>query len=452
MSTRSLSLLGAAMLVSIAAPASAEPPFLAGEVAVYAEPAELGDYHVKRYLPYSGISVLAVGSGAEWGQVQQLRERGFHAGVNLQASKVVATNDPVSSYQWHFDNIQMDQAWGVSTGSGVTVAVLDSGLAYGGPDGLGCVIPGTDVVNGDADPADGDGHGTHVSGTIAQATNNGTGVAGVAHDACVMPVKVLDDSGSGGFADIAEGIYYAVDNGAQVINMSLGIPARYRIESDPIMDPALDYAYANDVTVVAAAGNDGSRRNVSYPASYSTTLAVGATDALDNLAPYSNRGKGLDLVAPGGNTSADTDGDGYVDGVLQETLIDGSWGYYFFQGTSMAAPHVAGVAALLIANGTATTPDAIKAVLQSTAKDLGDPGFDSTYGAGLIQAYAALSGSEPPPPPPPEGPVDADGDGFSTEDGDCDDSDASVYPGANDTKGKWGRDGIDNDCNGVIDG
>ncbi len=121
-------------------------------------------------------------------------------------------------------------------------------------------------MNGDNDPMDGDGHGTHVSGTIAQTTNNNKGVAGLAHGACIMPVKVLDDNGSGSFADIADGIYYAVNNGALVINMSLGTNARFNIRNDLTMDPALDYAFSNGVTVVCASGNDGFKKNISYPA------------------------------------------------------------------------------------------------------------------------------------------------------------------------------------------
>lgn len=431
--------------------AGAAPPFVSGEVAVYATPDELPGHKVARYLPHAGITVLKVASGKEWGLVQRLRAKGKQAGLNLIATASYTPNDGLFSYQWHMQSIQAPEAWDLSNGNGVIVAVLDTGLATGGPDGIGCVSPGYDIVNNDADPADGNGHGTHVSGTIGQATDNLTGVAGVAYGACVMPVKVLDDSGSGSFADIADGIYYAVDQGAAVINMSLGVNARYGITNDPVMDPALDYAYNHAVTVVAAAGNDGNRRNVSYPAIYPSVIAVGATDYRDQVTSYSNKGKGLDLMAPGGDTKRDDNNDGYGDGVLQETYYNGSWGYWFFQGTSMASPHVAGAAAVLISNGAASTPDQVVQLLESTAKDLGDPGYDKNYGYGLIQLHAALTGSVPPPPP---SCTDADGDGYCADVApiDCDDSNPKVHPGANDTKGKAGHDGIDNDCNGIIDG
>lgn len=442
---------------------NSQAPFRAGQVAVYAAPSDISDYTVERFYPRSGISVLSVSPGREFGEVQRLRERGFNASVNRIATKSDNPNDPIYSYQWHFENVQASQAWDLSTGStgstSVVVAVLDTGLATdGAKDGVVRCATGKDVAYNDDDPDDGDGHGTHVSGTIAQVTNNGTGVAGLAYDACVLPVKVLNDSGSGSFADIAEGIHYAVDEKAQVINMSLGTNARAGLTNDAIMDPALDYAYENGVTVVAAAGNDGHRKNVSYPAIYPSVIAVGATGYNNAVVRYSNKGKGLDLVAPGGDLSADRNGDDYGDGVLQETRIDGTWGYYFFQGTSMASPHVAAIAALLISNANAVTPDAVSEALENTALDLGESGYDKNSGHGLVQAYDALTysfGGGGGGGDDPEGCIDLDGDGFCDEvhgGDDCDDSDADVHPGHQDSRGKWGRNDVDNDCNGVVDG
>ncbi|UCF36552.1 MAG: S8 family serine peptidase [Acidobacteriota bacterium] len=433
---------------------SGGPPFRSGEVAVYADPAELQDYTVSKFLPFSGISIVQVESGREWGEVQSLQRRGFKAGLNRKAIAFATANDAFyQPYQWHLTAVQAEEAWDVTRGLGVTVAVLDTGLRLGGPDGVFSIVSPYDAVDGDSDPTDVDGHGTHVSGTIAQTTNNGIGVAGLAYEASIMPVKVLDDSGSGSFADISEGIYYAVANGASVINMSLGTNARFALTSDPVMDPALEHAYNSNVTVVCASGNDGSRNNVSYPAIHPLTIAVGATDYRNSVVRYSNRGQGLDLVAPGGDTSKDLNGDGYGDGVLQETFGGSppSWGYYFYQGTSMASPHVAAAAALLYSYGV-TSAEEVRTQLLESALDVGDAGVDSTSGHGLLQAHSALTWTSDPGGGGGGGGgcTDNDGDGFCVPD-DCNDNNASVFPGANDTKGRPGRDGIDNDCNGTPD-
>ncbi|MHC4455347.1 MAG: S8 family serine peptidase, partial [Planctomycetota bacterium] len=199
------------------------PPFLSGQVVIAGAPETVPpEYSVIKYLPHANLTVVAVAPGKERGHIQSLSGKGFRANFNLKAKAFASFNDPLSSYQWHFPKVQSEAAWDLSNGGGVNVtvvAVLDTGLKTGGPDGIngtGCVAPGIDIVNGDNDPVDGDGHGTHVSGTIAQATNNATGVAGLAHGACIMPVKVLGDNGSGSFADIADGIFHAVNNGAHV--------------------------------------------------------------------------------------------------------------------------------------------------------------------------------------------------------------------------------------------
>ena len=433
----------------VAANAQAGPPFKQGEVVVAGPPGpHLAGLSVAKYLPNADLTVVRVAKGKEFGQVQQFIRQGRRAGLNYIAQASQVQDDPYSSpMQWNFPAVQAPEAWDLSAGLGIVVAVLDTGLQPGGPDGIGCVVAPRDIVNGDSEPVDGDGHGTHVAGTIAQRTNNGIGVAGLAYEACIMPVKVLDDSGSGTFADIADGIYWAVGHGAKVINMSLGTNARYAFSTDPIMDGALNFADESGVTVVCAAGNDGSRKNVSYPAIYPTTIAVGATDYNNNVTRYSNKGKGLDIVAPGGDTTRDLNGDGYGDGILQETYINNTWNYYFFQGTSMASPHVAAAAALLLASNQDLTPQDVRNTLTATTLDLYDAGYDSTSGHGLLQVFNALTGGG-------GGTTftDADLDGWTVENGDCDDTNPDIYPGHQDVRGVWGRDGMDNDCNGTIDG
>lgn len=249
-------------------------------------------------------------------------------------------NDPYYAYQWHFPMIQMPSAWDRSNGAGVTVAVIDTGVAYEdygpyvqAPDLAGTTfVAGWDFVNEDSHPNDDNSHGTHVAGTIAQTTNNGIGVAGIAYGANIMPLKVLDSEGVGSDQWVADGIVWAVNHGAQVINLSLGGPA-----PSSVLESAVNYAYNNGVTVIAAAGNDNS--DVSYPAAYENCIAVGAVRYDETRSYYSNYGSALDLVAPGGDVYVDQNGDGYGDGVLQQTFDPltqdyTDFGYWFLPDSS----------------------------------------------------------------------------------------------------------------------
>ncbi|NHJ31528.1 MAG: S8 family serine peptidase [Asgard group archaeon] len=271
----------------------------------------------------------------------------------------------------------------------------DEVLGGGDDDGNGFVddVGGWDFVNSDGHPNDDNGHGTHVSGTIAQTTNNGLGVAGVAFGTTIMPLKVLNAAGTGTYQWIANGIYYAVDNGADIISMSLGGSV-----ASTTLENAVAYAYNNGVTVFAASGNGGAN-SCDYPAAYDDyVVAVGATQYDENRAPYSNYGSSLDIVAPGGNTTVDQNADGYADGVLQNTFGNTTvdWSYWFYQGTSMATPHASGVAALLLSVNPYLAPGQIKNILESTTEDLGTAGRDDVYGFGLIDAKAALESVSPP--------------------------------------------------------
>jgi len=304
-------------------------------------------------------------------------------------------DDPLYKYQWHMDQIGMRKAWPLADGDGVIVAVIDTGVAYENhgpyaamPDlaGVRFVKP-YDFVKNTKHANDDHGHGTHVAGTIAQTTNNGIGVAGIARNVSIMPLKVLGRDGSGSVGGIADAIRYAADEGAQVINMSLGgrFPSR-------IMKKAVEYAHKKGVVVVCAAGNDGSGK-VSYPAAYPGAVAVAATQFDEATTFYSNYGKEIDVAAPGGNTRVDQNGDGMPDGVLQNTIVEGDVSrndYLAYMGTSMASPHVAGVAALVVGEGV-TDPDAVEAILESTARAPRSGKLDGKrYGAGIIDAEAAV--------------------------------------------------------------
>ncbi len=383
-----------------------------------------------RVLPTADAALYSTGGLDVREAVAVLVRSGRFAFVEPDYRREATANDPYLSYQWHLAAVNAEDAWLLSDGTGALVAVLDTGATSGPYDGLPTLVPGYDFVNGDSDAADDNGHGTHVSGTVAQATDNAAGVAGLAPGAQVMPIKVLDHQGYGYTSDIILGIEHAVAGGAHVINMSLGSTFPSFAEESAVWD-----AYLAGVFLAAAAGNAAASA-VDYPAGYDGVVAVGATDYSDGLAYYSNGGDALDLVAPGGDVYADLNGDGYADGVLQETF-DPGWGYYFWDGTSMSTPHVAATAALLMSLG-ASHDEALQAMVD-TAVDLEDPGWDAASGYGLIDAASAvqayLEGSEP---------VDADGDGF-TDDVDCDDGDDTVYPGAPEVC----DDGIDQDCDGA---
>src|SRR3569623_199177 len=254
-------------------------------------------------------------------------------------------SDPCYRYQWHLNQIGLPAAWKLGQGDGVLVAVIDTGVSRVPDLADTKFVPGYNFVADNEDASDDHGHGTHVAGTIAQSTHNNLGVSGVAFKAAIMPLKVLSARGSGSMAAIAQAIRFAADHGAKVVNMSLGGPM-------PVgaIGSAVKYAHDKGVTVIAAAGNDG-RGKVSYPARYPGVVAVAATQFDGSTTIYSNWGPQIDLAAPGGSTRVAQHGDGKPDGVLQNTIEPGNItqnDYLRFMGTSMAAPHAAGVAALIV--------------------------------------------------------------------------------------------------------
>ena len=323
--------------------------------------------------------------------------------------------------QWNFSGpfgVGAPQAWanvaanGAPGGKGVIVAVLDTGVAYAthgrfkrSPDfSRYGFVGGYDFIAHNHFPDDRNGHGTFVAGTIAEATNNRLAVTGLAFASRIMPVRVLDSPGEGEASTIAEGVRYAVKHGAQVINLSLEFSSSVTASDIPELIEALRYARRRGVLVVAAAGNEA-HTAIAYPARAPDVVAVGATTEHGCLADYSNDGSGLTLVAPGGGADANLPGDPNCHAespagrdVFQETFTGSSPRRFGlpsgYEGTSMAAPHVAATAALLIASGVLgkhPTPAQLIARMRATARKLGGGGDEALYGAGLLDAAAATA-------------------------------------------------------------
>jgi serine protease len=388
------------------------------------------------YVPGEVVVKTADGGGARVHQIRdgdsvretiaELRDRpGVEYAVPnhiARASQTFTPNDPGFRRQWNLfepGGIGMPEAWslaaaaGAPGGDGVVVAVLDSGVAFErykryrrAPDlRKRTFVRGYDFIDRDAHPNDVYGHGTHVAGTIAQATNNGEGAAGIAYGAKIMPLRVLDSAGEGDSFAIGKAIRYASRRNADVINLSLEFELDVLPSEIPEILAAIRFAHRRGTLIVAAAGN-GFGRRVAYPARADQVIAVGATTRSGCRSDYSNVGPDLDLVAPGGGIDASPrttqekdicDPSSASDWIFQETFRGRGVKKFGlprgYEGTSMAAPHVSAIAALVIATGKlgpGPSPEAVQTHIQATARDLGSPGFDGRYGHGLVSAAAAL--------------------------------------------------------------
>ena len=334
--------------------------------------------------------------------------------------KTFKPDDPYYSYQWGLAAINAEKAWDISTGEGVVVAVLDTGIDYNHVDLRSQLyyntgeIPGDGIDNDrngyvddylgwdfagtawyssrqDNDVIDLNGHGTHVAGIIAAEGGNAEGIVGVAPEAKILPVKVLDDSGCGSWTSVARGIKYAADMGAKVINLSLGgwgqaSPLSYIAQM-------VRYAVGKGCVIVAAAGNSSADAKNFLPANMPDVIAVAATQNLKDVrAHFSNYGSCIDVAAPGVNVlSLRAAGTGLDRSYSFEPKRDAAAEYRWLHGTSMAAPFVSGLAALLLAAEPDLTPEEVRGRIRNSATDAGSPGFDIYTGYGRIDAYAALT-------------------------------------------------------------
>lgn len=309
-------------------------------------------------------------------------------------------NDSQKGYGQTITNVK--PAWNVTSGStSVIVAVLDTGINAAHPEFAGRLVEGYDFVNGDADPADDNGHGTHVAGIVA-AGLEGTGTVGMCPDCRIMAVKVLNQNSGGKWSTVSQGILFAVDHGARVINLSLGAEV-----SSQTLQSAIEYAYRKNVVVVAAAGNNN-RGNAFYPAAIPSVIAVAATNSSDSRWESSNFGEYIDVAAPGH--------------MIYNAFKDD---YATLSGTSMAAPFVSGLAGLVVSRQPHLTPDEVASLIAGNAQDLGDAGKDIYFGAGRIDAYRTLvaanenvepAADEPAPasePAPADEPAPVDGNSSS---------------------------------------
>ncbi|TDF96719.1 S8 family peptidase [Paenibacillus piri] len=334
------------------------------------EAKELMNYFKKWDVAYSEPHFLYLTNSAVPFNAPEVNQRE----ANTDAAGAITPNDSLyHRYQWNLPQIETELGWNVSKGSqDVTVAVVDTGVDINHPDLKDQLVSGTNVVNDGAPPLDDVGHGTHVAGVIGAIVNNNLGVAGMSWYNRVMPVKVLDQSGAGSTYSVSQGIIWATDHGAKVINLSLGNYAEANFLHD-----AIRYAYDHDVVLIAASGNDNTDRP-GYPAAYPEVFAVAATDARKGKASFSNYGNYIDVAAPGVSIASTYPNNQYA----------------ALSGTSMASPHVTALAALIRSVNPSLKNSEVMQIMRETAQDIGPKGKDNYFGYGLIDVVAALKRAE----------------------------------------------------------
>ncbi|RYX99829.1 peptidase S8 [bacterium] len=299
---------------------------------------------------------------------------------NYKVTTNYTVSDPRSKDQQGLAVANLAKAWDITFGDPkIIIGVIDTGIDLGHPDLKNKLVDGYNVITqGKTPPRDDNGHGTHASGIAAADTNNKIGIAGTAPNCKIMPIKTLDAKGSGDIYNVALGVIWAVDHGARVLNMSLGGPQNETLKK------AIEYALAKNVVVVTAMGNDG--KNVkAYPAALPGVISVGSVDFSRSRSDFSNYGDWISVTAPGSQIMSTMP-------TYKTTMteFEKEEGYDYLDGTSMACPIVAGIAALVLSRNPDYTPAEVKERIQSTATDTGKKGFDNEYGYGIVNAAKAV--------------------------------------------------------------
>lgn len=326
-------------------------------------------------IPALDVRIIRVPAAAAEKLLNALRRNADveYAEPDQVAQAFATANDPYFSSEWHLSKIEAPAAWDSTTGAAdMIVAVIDTGVLASHPDLNGKVLAGYDFVNNDTDASDDNGHGTAVAGVSAAASNNQLGVAGVAWANPILPVKVLGADGSGSYSAIANGITWAADRGARVINLSLG-----GTTNSPTLQNAVNYAWNKGAVIIAAAGNSGNNI-ASYPAACQNVVAVSATDSADARPSWSNYGSYVDVSAPG----------------VDILTLYGTNSYASWSGTSFSSPVTSGVVALMRAANSQLSNQSIVNLLLGNSDDLGSPGYDEYYGNGRVNARRAVSAAQ----------------------------------------------------------